>query len=61
MIHLNKNTELTVSNISLNRLACVKDPFMRGRILGLIEFREKMKSNPGDCCKKCSKIQEKYA
>lgn len=60
MIHLVKQTDaITREGISLKRMACVNDPFVRGRIVTLDEFKTAMQSGK-TCCKKCQKIALRY-
>jgi hypothetical protein len=59
MIHLEKQTSTIVQSIQLNRLACVNNPFIKGAILKLEEFKNRASANPDICCKKCLSILSK--
>lgn len=56
MTHLQKQTNATTrEGITISRMACVNDPFLRGHIVDLKTFREATE-NGVTTCKKCQKI-----
>jgi hypothetical protein len=60
VIHLVKQTDsISKEGISIKRMACVNDPFVRGYIVTLDEFNSAMQAGK-TCCKKCQKISLRY-
>jgi hypothetical protein len=60
MIHLQKQSPaITREGISLIRMACVSNPFIRGRIVTLEAFNQAVIEGK-QCCKKCKRIYDRY-